>query len=313
MNVGAPERAELPIPAEGAFLAVDKPRGPSSHQVTAWVRDMLDVPKAGHAGTLDPGVSGLLVIAVGRALPLLPLVLTFPKRYIALVEFHSDIDPRVLPRLLKEFEGEIYQTPPVRSAVRRDRRMRKIHSLKLIEIMDRSVLLDITCESGTYVRTLAVDLGEALGTGAHMGELRRVSTGPFDESKIVSMTDLSDAVALAKEGDTAPLKALLHSPTEVWGAVPALSIKDTAIDAIAHGADLAAAGVSAIPKPFGQGDLVVLVSRKGELVAMGRSLFDSTEMKRVKKGIVVDASRVFMAPGAYPSSWGHGKAARKGE
>lgn len=274
---------------------------------------MLDVPKAGHAGTLDPGVSGLLVIAVGRALPLLPLVLTFPKRYIALVEFHSDIDPRVLPRLLKEFEGEIYQTPPVRSAVRRDRRMRKIHSLKLIEIMDRSVLLDITCESGTYVRTLAVDLGEALGTGAHMGELRRVSTGPFDESKIVSMTDLSDAVALAKEGDTAPLKALLHSPTEVWGAVPALSIKDTAIDAIAHGADLAAAGVSAIPKPFGQGDLVVLVSRKGELVAMGRSLFDSTEMKRVKKGIVVDASRVFMAPGAYPSSWGHGKAARKGE
>ncbi|HYA54148.1 MAG TPA: RNA-guided pseudouridylation complex pseudouridine synthase subunit Cbf5, partial [Thermoplasmata archaeon] len=172
---------------DGAFLLVDKPRGPSSHQVTAWTRDMLGVPLAGHAGTLDPNVSGLLWVGVGPALKLLPLVLEFPKRYIASVVLHGAVPVREVERVLGEFTGPIYQTPPVRSAVKRERRVRTIHRLELVESDGPRLLLDITADSGTYVRTLAVDLGEALGLGGHMDELRRVANGPFRERDAVPL------------------------------------------------------------------------------------------------------------------------------
>ncbi|EQD73604.1 rRNA pseudouridine synthase, partial [mine drainage metagenome] len=138
-----PARRPLPLPPEGAFLVVDKPRGPSSHQVTAWVRDLLRVDRAGHAGTLDPGVSGVLVMSLGKALRLLPLLLTFPKRYITVVTLHGPAPPASVERVLKEFQGPIYQTPPVRSAVRRERRVRTIHRLTLIERSGRELLLEV--------------------------------------------------------------------------------------------------------------------------------------------------------------------------
>ncbi|HEV2165777.1 MAG TPA: RNA-guided pseudouridylation complex pseudouridine synthase subunit Cbf5, partial [Thermoplasmata archaeon] len=167
--------------AEGAFLLIDKPRGPTSHQVTAWARDLLGVPTAGHAGTLDPNVSGLLWVGVGPALKLLPLLLEFPKRYIGVVRLHGPVAARDLDRVLKEFAGPVFQTPPVRSAVRRARRVRTIHRLDLVERVGDHLLLDVVGDSGTYVRTLAVDLGEALGVDAHLEELRRTGTGPFTE------------------------------------------------------------------------------------------------------------------------------------
>ncbi|MFI5413372.1 MAG: RNA-guided pseudouridylation complex pseudouridine synthase subunit Cbf5, partial [Candidatus Lutacidiplasmatales archaeon] len=158
MSAESPDVVDVRI-QEGAFLLVDKPRGPSSHQVTAWARDMLGVAVAGHAGTLDPNVSGLLWIGVGPALKLLPLVLEFPKRYIASVVLHGPVPVRDVERVLAEFTGPIYQLPPVRSAVKRERRVRTIHRLTLLESDGPRLLLDITADSGTYVRTLAVDLG----------------------------------------------------------------------------------------------------------------------------------------------------------
>ncbi|EQD73707.1 H/ACA RNA-protein complex component Cbf5p, partial [mine drainage metagenome] len=170
-----------PLPAEvterlrdGAFLLIDKPRGPSSHQVTAWVRDLLGVERAGHAGTLDPNVSGLLWVGVGRALKLIPLILEFPKRYVGVMVLHGPVPAAEIGRVAAEFQSAIFQTPPVRSAVKRERRIRRIHRLSVPEIALPRVLLDVTADSGTYVRTLAVDLGEALGTEAHLEELRRV-------------------------------------------------------------------------------------------------------------------------------------------
>ncbi|MGA8604177.1 MAG: RNA-guided pseudouridylation complex pseudouridine synthase subunit Cbf5, partial [Thermoplasmata archaeon] len=194
---------------EGAFLLIDKPRGPSSHQVTAWARDLLGVSVAGHAGTLDPNVSGLLWVGVGPALKLLPLVLEFPKRYVASVVLHGPVPVKEVEKMLQEFTGPIYQTPPVRSAVKRERRVRTIHRLELVEADGPRLLLDLTADSGTYVRTLAVDLGEALGLGGHMEELRRVATGPFREKDSVALATLADAAAARAAGDPAPLLALL--------------------------------------------------------------------------------------------------------
>ena len=294
-----PPRAPLPLPPEGGFLVLDKPRGPSSHQVTAWVRDLLGVTRAGHAGTLDPGVSGVLVISVGKALRLLPLILEFPKRYIASVRFHGPVGASELEGIVKEFQGPIFQLPPVRSAVRRERRVRVVHKLTLLERRGRDALLDIQCDSGTYIRTLAVDMGEALGPGANMTELRRIGTGPFTETESLTLSALADLVAEAREGSPQPLLDRLQPISRVWKRFPQVVVKDSAVDALAHGADLAASGVLRTSSAFSEGQRVVLVTRKGELVGLGRALLDSGKLLKSRKGWVVDAQQVFMETGRY--------------
>ncbi len=289
--------------AAGTFLLIDKPRGPSSHQVTAWARDLLGLRLAGHAGTLDPNVSGLLWVGVGPALKLLPLVLEFPKRYVAAVNLHAPVPRRDLDRIVAEFTGPIYQTPPVRSAVKRERRVRTVHRLTVVEVSGTRVLLDVVADSGTYIRTLAVDLGEALGTGGHLEELRRVSTGPFDEGQSVSLTALADAVSAAREGDPGALLAILHPLEEVWREFPTIVLKDGAASAVAHGAGLAKGGILALPKPFAKGARVALVTRTNTLIATGVAQHDSKELGSVRHGWVVGETRVFVDPDQYPAQW----------
>jgi|SRR5271157_248420 len=287
----------------GAFLLIDKPRGPSSHQVTAWARDLLGVAVAGHAGTLDPNVSGLLWVGVGPALKLLPLVLEFPKRYIASIVLHGPVPVREVERVLAEFTGPIYQTPPVRSAVKRERRVRTVHRLELIESDGPRLLLDLTCDSGTYVRTLAVDVGEALGLGGHMDELRRVANGPFRETDVVALAQLADAAAARAAGDPSRMLALLHPIDEVWREFPTIVVKDGAASALAHGAGLASGGILALPRAFARGARVTLVTRSGELVATGVARHGSDEVGHVKHGWVVDETRVFVDPARFPALW----------
>jgi predicted rRNA pseudouridine synthase len=271
--------------------------------VTAWARDLLGVPTAGHAGTLDPNVSGLLWVGLGPALKLLPLVLEFPKRYIAAVNLHVNVPRRELDRVAAEFEGPVYQTPPVRSAVKRERRVRTIHRLKVLEVEGPRVLLDVVADSGTYVRTLAVDLGDALGGGGHLEELRRVATGPFEERSSVPLTTLADAVAERSSGDPRPLLALLHPIEEVWREFPTIVLKDGAASAVAHGAGLARGGILALPKSFPRGARVVLVTRSGHLIATGVAHHDAKEIGGVRKGWVVEETRVFVEPTDYPPRW----------
>ncbi len=303
-----PSESPLPAPITerieaGAFLLIDKPRGPSSHQVTAWVRDLLGVPRAGHAGTLDPNVSGLLWVGVGPALKLLPLLLDFPKRYVGLVAFHAPVPPRELDRVIAEFTGPVFQTPPVRSAVRRERRQRTIHRLTVLERSREEALLDLVADSGTYVRTLAVDLGEALGVGGHLLELRRVGTGPFREEESVPLTVLADAVERARAGSADPLLGLLHPMTEVWREFPQLVLKDAAASAVVHGAGLAAGGIASVSRPFSARALVVLVSRHGELLAFGRALVAAEELAHRRDGWVVRSERVLAEPSRFPPKW----------
>jgi len=289
--------------AAGAFILLDKPRGPSSHQVTAWARDLLGVDVAGHAGTLDPNVSGLLWVGVGPALKLLPLVLEFPKRYVASVVLHGEVPARELDRVIQEFTGPIYQLPPVRSAVKRERRVRTIHRLQMVERDGPRILLDLVADSGTYVRTLAVDLGEALGVGAHMEELRRVATGPFVERQSVPLTTLADAAAARRTGDPAPLLGLLHPIEEVWGEFPRVVVREGAASALAHGAGLASGGILSLPRSFARGARVALVTRAGELIATGVAYHDSREVSSVPHGWVVGETRVFVDPARFPPLW----------
>ena len=289
--------------AHGAFVLVDKPRGPSSHQVTAWVRDLLGVERAGHAGTLDPNVSGVLWIGLGPALKLLPLTLQFTKRYIADMTLHGEVTDAAVRVALEEFRGPVFQTPPVRSAVKRERRIRTIHRLDLVERSGTRLLLDVVGDSGTYIRTLAVDMGDALGVGGHLEELRRTGTGPFGEADLVTLAQVSDAVTRARAGDPSTLLTLLRPMEQVWQEFPQIILRDSAAAAIAHGADLASGGIERITRTFSVGQRVVLVSRSGSLLALGRALVDSDDTGKHRHGWVVDAERVVADAADFPASW----------
>ena len=118
----------MELPGNAGIIVVDKPRGPSSHQVTAWIRDMTGHP-TGHSGTLDPMVSGVLVVMIGRAVRLAPLLLGHEKEYVCLMRLHGDTDRTEIERVAEEFTGRIYQRPPRVSAVKRALRIREIYSL----------------------------------------------------------------------------------------------------------------------------------------------------------------------------------------
>jgi predicted rRNA pseudouridine synthase len=307
--------AEDPVAARiaaGAFVLVDKPRGPTSHQVTAWARDLLGVPAAGHAGTLDPNVSGVLWIGLGPALRLVPLVLEFPKTYVGVVVLHGDVPPPQMKETVAEFVGPVFQTPPVRSAVKRERRVRSIHRLEVVERDGPRLLVSVTADSGTYVRTLAVDLGDALGVGAHLEELRRTATGPFDERDAVPLSAVADARAAAADGRPEELLRLLRPIEEVWREFPTLVLKDAAASAVAHGAGLAPGGVTSASRAFHRGDHVVLLSRTGELVATGVALRDASGPRDDRGGWFVGSTKVFADPRRFPPLWKHASDRTKG-
>jgi H/ACA ribonucleoprotein complex subunit 4 len=283
------------------LLVIDKPRGPSSHQVTAWAGEILGVP-VGHAGTLDPGVSGVLVVMLGSAVRLAPVLLAEDKEYVCSLLTHGDIPPARMQSVLQEFSGRVYQRPPRKSAVARNLRIRAVQEIELLDHSGRSFLLRIRCDAGTYIRSLCHHIGLALGTGAHMEELRRTLSGNFGEEDAVTLQELKDAVAFAEQGDPGLLEGMIRPPLEALGGVPRITVRDSAVDAVCHGAVLARAGITASDR-FDRGATVVMVTGNGELIGLGRSLVSSADAGTMTRGLVVAPSSVFMEPGTYPRGW----------
>jgi len=287
----------------GVFIA-DKPQGPSSHQVSAWVRDLMAVPRAGHAGTLDPRVTGVLPIAFDQATRALDAMLEGDKEYVAVLQLHQDVEEPKVRAMMERFVGEVYQTPPVRSAVRREIRARWIYELEPLEFDGRLALFRVRCQSGTYIRTLCNDLGEALGVGGHMLDLRRTRTATFPETEAHSLLALKDAtVAWREEGDEGPLRRLLLPMESLFRHLPQIVVKDTAVDAICHGSNLMVPGVAKLSPGIKRGGLVAVLTAKGEGVALANAMLTSDEIVVMKSGIAADSKRVLMEPRTYPKLW----------
>lgn len=286
------------------IVIIDKPQGPTSHQVSAWVRDMLGASRAGHAGTLDPRVTGVLPIALNEATRALDAMLFGDKEYVGVLELHQDVSEDKVRSMMARFIGEIYQTPPVRSAVKREMRSRTIYHLEPLEFLGRHVLFKVRCESGTYVRTLCNDLGEALGVGGHMADLRRIRTASFEEKASSSLNDLKDAyVAWKERGDEKSIRRILLPMERLLDHLPRIVVKDTAVDAISHGANLAVPGVAAVTEDLKREEYVALLTIKGEGVALAQALMSAEQVENSKSGIVADTRRVLMDPGTYPRLW----------
>ncbi len=253
---------------------LDKPPGPSAHQVAAWVRDATGQDRIAHGGTLDPKVTGCLPVLLGDAARAARIFDDAVKEYVAVLELH-DRAPPDFDSVVAEFEGDIYQKPPRKSAVKRQLRTRRIHDLDVLERDDRRALLRVRCASGTYIRKLCHDIGLALGTGAHMGDLRRTATGQFDDRSFVSMHDLIDALAFAEDGDERSLREFVKPAERALTHLPRITIAPSAAEAVADGAPVYAPGViEAAPAETGdnpptQGDLVACYTPDGTAVSLG--------------------------------------------
>ncbi|PSP73021.1 RNA-guided pseudouridylation complex pseudouridine synthase subunit Cbf5 [Halobacteriales archaeon QH_6_68_27] len=273
---------------EFGVINLDKPPGPSAHQVAAWVRDMAGVDRAAHAGTLDPKVTGCLPVLLGDATRLAQVFDDSVKEYVAVLELHGPA-PADFDAVVAEFEGEIYQKPPKKSAVVRRLRTRRVLDLDVLEAEDRQALFRIRCESGTYVRKLCHDIGLALGTGAHMGDLRRVGTDPFDDTDLVTLQDFADALAWAEEGDPDPLGEVVVPAERALVDLPSVTIAESAAREVAEGAPVYAPGVVEADEAD-EGALVACYTPNGAAVCLGRFVGDPA----AESGTVVDLERVLV-------------------
>jgi len=299
-----PSERSIPELLANGLVVVDKPQGPTSHQVSAWVRDLVGAPQAGHGGTLDPRVTGVLPIGLGDATRALDALLVGEKEYVGVMQLHQDVPEARVREMMGRFVGEIYQTPPVRAAVKRQLRTRHIFALEPLEFADRLGLFRVRCESGTYIRTLCNDLGEALGVGAHMLDLRRTRAAGFTEGDARPVLHLRDALhAWKEEGDEKALRGILRPMEALLAHLPSIVIKDTAVDAICHGANLAVKGIVRLDASIRKGGTVSVFTLKGEGVALATALMPPQGMYDAESGVAADTDRVLMRPGTYPKLW----------
>jgi H/ACA ribonucleoprotein complex subunit 4 len=273
------------------LVLINKPKGPTSNTVSVWVREILG-EKTGHCGTLDPNVSGVLPILIGKGIKLLEYLQIHDKEYVCLMKTGQKVEEDKLRETLKSFVGEIYQTPPLHSAVSKATRKRKIYAIGLLETTGKHALFRIECQHGTYVRKLIEDLGHVLGTKTAMEELRRTRVGEFTEQECVSLTKLKDAYALSKErpGLLNEIIRPLEFAVKNWAKV---YVKEKAAENIVKGADLMAPGLEKAEGTFGRKDVLAIMSGD-RLIAIGKALFDSKNIINQKRGPIVNLEKVLV-------------------
>jgi len=291
----APEQRPMEQLLDFGIVNVDKPKGPTSHQVSDYLQKILHIGKAGHSGTLDPQVSGVQPVALGRATRIAQFLLTAPKEYVCLMHVHKEVEENELRKTAEKFIGRIKQLPPVKSAVKRELREREIYEFEILEIKGQDVLFRVKCQAGTYIRKLCHNFGEELGVGAHMAELRRTQAGPFTEKdNLVTLNDLQDAYYFYKEENNDKFLRYCIQPMEnAVTHLPKCWIFDTTITSITHGRDLAIPGISKLEN-FRKGETVAILSLKEELVAIGEALMSAVEVNTQEKGLAINVKKVFM-------------------
>jgi len=298
-----PEERPINQYIQYGMVVIDKTPGPTSHEVAAWVKKLLKLDKVGHGGTLDPKVTGVLPITLQDSTKIVQALLDSGKEYVCVMRSHDEVSENTVRETLNLFVGEIYQRPPVRSSVSRRLRTRYIYDINFLEGDGKNWLFKVSCESGTYIRKLCYDVGEVMGCGAHMQELRRIRSGPFTESDIYTLYDLSEAVDLWEEGDNSVLRKIIRPFEDAGQLLPKIWIRDSAVEAICNGAQLAIPGILRYETGIQVNDLILVLTQKDEAVALMRSDMSSGKIQSEDHGIAATIERVLMPSGIYPRMW----------
>lgn len=275
------------------LIIVDKPPGHSSHEISAFVKKITGAKRTGHAGTLDPNVSGVLPIALGRATKLLRYIAGSDKTYIGIIKFKEIQSQEKIESLFEQFCGQIIQTPPKISAVAKRPRKRMVHYLNLLEISEenpRLALFEAKVGAGTYIRTLCEDIGK-LCNGARMEELRRIAVGEIDEMQAIKMEEIVDSMWIWKNKKDDSLIKKIIQPPEQFIYLPKVFIKESALSSIKSGAQLMRPAIESFEFPVSRLDKVALFSRD-RFIGVGVSQINSDELEEKKRGIAIKLERV---------------------
>jgi len=285
-----PNRRPIQTLINYGVVNINKPSGPTSHQTSDYVKKILNINKAGHSGTLDPGVCGMLPIALGKATRVVQALLKAGKEYIAIMHLHKDIEENKIHEVAKQFTARIEQLPPRRSAIKRQLRKREVYYLNVLEIEDKDVLFQVGCEAGTYIRKICHDIGLKLGTKAHMAELIRTKVGPFDTSTMFTLHDLKDAYEFYKEGDEKELRKIIQPIENAVKHLPKIWVPGIVAGSLCYGANLGIQGISKLESGIKQKELIAVLTLKNELVCIGNANLTSEEIMQKEKGVVLSYS-----------------------
>lgn len=297
-----PENRSAEKLLEEGIVLVDKPFGPTSNQVSTWVKEELDLKKTGHFGTLDPNATGVLPVGINSATRLNNALAKADKEYIFEAELSEEKEEEKIREKLLEFKGTNKQVPPEKSAVKREERKREVYSIELIEKDGENILGRVECESGFYVRVLITQLGEKLDTEAEMVELRRTKQGKITEDETNTLQEVVDAYHFYNDGEPEKLQEVLYPKEKAVQHLGKIAIKDSAVNAVANGADLGATGISRFQDGIDQGDLVAVTTLKGELVALATAKMNSESLYS-DEGTAAELESVHMDPKTYPKRW----------
>ena len=221
------------------------------------------------------------------------------------MKLHSQVSEDRVKEILDEFQGPLYQRPPVRSSVKRRLRTRTIYYNDYFEMDGKNVLFKVGCEAGTYIRKLCYDIGEAIGCGAHMQELRRTRVGPFiEDDSLVTLHDITYLYSQWQETkDENLLRKFIYPMEKALEMTPKIQIRDSAVDALCHGAHLTAPGVVSLDSGIKIGDQVAVLTQKGEAVTLSKAFVSSEKILNMDHGFVARTERVLMPRGIYPRMW----------
>ena len=254
-------------------------------------------------------MTGVLPITLEESRKIVQALLYSGKEYVCVMKLHGEVTEEQVKTVLKEFEDTIYQRPPLRASVKRQLRTRRIYYLDFLEMDGRNVLFKVGCEAGTYIRKLCYDIGEVLGCGAHMQELRRTRAGPFVENgDIVTLHDVAYwFMEWQQQKDEKILRKFIQPMEKALTLVPKIYIRDSAVDAVCHGANLTAPGVLSLETGILSGSMVAVLTLKGEAVALAKAVASAEEIMNMEHGVVAKIERVLMPRGTYPKCWKSGE------
>lgn len=302
---------------KSGFINLDKPSNPSSHEVVAWIKRILRVEKTGHSGTLDPKVTGCLIVCIERATRLVKSQQNAGKEYVGIFRLHSAVEggQKKVLQAVEQLTGALFQRPPLISAVKRQLRIRTVYESKMLEYdAEKNMgIVWVSCEAGTYIRTLFVHLGLLLGVGGQMQELRRVRSGIQSEKDgLMTMHDVLDAQYLYDHHkDETYLRRVIRPLEALLVSHKRIIMKDSAVNAICYGAKIMIPGVLRFEDGIELNEEIVIVTTKGEAIALGIALMTTAVMATCDHGSVAKIKRVVMARDTYPRKWGLGPIASK--
>ena len=253
-------------------------------------------------------MTGVLPVALEDATKVVQALLLSGKEYVCVMRLHKKTAEEKVKTVLSEFQGRLLQRPPIRSSVKRRLRIRTVYYMDFLEMQQRDVLLKIGCESGTYIRKICFDVGEVLGCGAHMHELRRTRAGPFTEDENhVTFYDVLYCVSKWRESeDEESFRKIILPMEKALELLPKVHIRDSAVAAVCHGAHLTAPGVLSLETGIDKDGEIALFTQKGEVVAFARALATSKKILTMDHGFVAETIRVLMERDTYPKMWGKG-------